>query len=506
MLIALVGFALVGCADGAGSLGDRCSSSADCGGPLQCVADVCVPLCSRAPDCGDGYACDANGICQIATGQAGNACTSQVDCAAGLACELDGSAMGSSGLLLASCEPAQPGAPPGDTCGSDADCRDGTCALGHCVSLCDVTRDCPASTSCTLIPRVDAPANGAMFSGCLQSAGVIQWTIPVNAPTQTVLLASPASAVELAVTFQVDDPDEEVGAVSLVSPSCATMPTLPSCDVTLISPSATYAANYVRHEPALGESVMLIPSEPANYLEYGAYSMQVSSLRPIGSDSFEPGTATPQVTVVAKLDTSAQLDLHFHFLNFTDHPCSDAFGGSLNASVAQTATFFQSYFVGSLKTVFAHGGVALGTLTYDDILDHPELDGLDVGAVGSLLELGTYSSGVNVFFVRTLSPSGLQAFGPTPNPGPAGLAGTAQSGIVIGLDTLCYRSWTQVARIAAYELAHYMGLFDDVDPNNTPDPLGTGSSTDNLMFYSELGGTDLTPDQRNILERSAVMP
>jgi hypothetical protein len=213
------------------------------------------------------------------------------------------------------------------------------------------------------------------------------------------------------------------------------------------------------------------------------------------------------VTVVAKLDTSALLDLHFFFLNFTDHPCSDAFGGTLNASVAQSAQFFQSDFLGLLSDVFAQGGVTLNTLTYDDILDQPELDGLDVSAASSLFALGSYPTGVNVFFVRTLSPSGLQAYGPTPNPGPAGLAGTSQSGIVVGLDALCYRSWTQVARLAAHEIARYMGLYDDIDPDGTTDPLSdTDASSENLMFYSELGGTNVSPQQRDILERSAVMP
>jgi hypothetical protein len=343
------------------------------------------------------------------------------------------------------------------------------------------------------MPRVEA--GGAMFAGCLQSIGTMQWQIQVNAPSQTVLLPSPSSAVELAVTLQVDDPNEEVGVLGLVAPNGSQ----------LISPTASYASNLVRHAPAYSESVMVIPSSPSADLEAGAYAMTVSSLRPVGSAS-EPGTATPAVNVVAKLDTVAQLDLHFFFLDFTNHPCSAAFGGTLNAATAQTASFFQSDFLGMLNDVFGPGGVTLGTITYDDILDHPELDGLDVGAAPSLFALGSYASGVNVFFVRTLSPSGLQAYGPAPNPGPAGLAGTPQSAIVVGLDTLCYRTWQQVSRLTAHEIAHYMGLYDNVAADGTSDPLDTGSSSDNLMFYSELGGTTISPAQRSILERSAVMP
>jgi hypothetical protein len=118
-----------------------------------------------------------------------------------------------------------------------------------------------------------------------------------------------------------------------------------------------------------------------------------------------------------------------------------------------------------------------------------------------------------VFFVRTLSPVGLQAIGPAP--GPAGLAGTRGSGVVIGVDTLCYRDWQHLARLSAHELARYMGLYDNVEiddmPATTPpvlhrDPISdTDTSTDNLMFYSELGGSSLTAGQRDILTRSPVL-
>ena len=208
-------------------------------------------------------------------------------------------------------------------------------------------------------------------------------------------------------------------------------------------------------------------------------------------------------------DESVLLDLHFYFLDLDDHPCSAAFGDSLTAATAQTAPFFQNDFLGMLRQVFAHGGVTLGAMTYEDLRDHPDLDGLDVNDAPSLLALGAHDGGINVFFVRTLSPVGLQALGPSP--GPAGLAGTPGSGIVMGADTLCYRTWPQVARLTAHELARYMGLYDNVeidDSDATPrrDPILDSDTSDaNLMYFSELGGTDLSPGQRDILSRSPVL-
>jgi hypothetical protein len=236
----------------------------------------------------------------------------------------------------------------------------------------------------------------------------------------------------------------------------------------------------------------------------------------MGQPTDVSGTATPTMTVVLKMDTSVILDLHFYFLNLDDHPCSAAFAGKLDATVAQTAAFFQTDFMTQLRTIFAQGGIAVGAITYEDLRNHPDLDGLDVASASSLMSLGAHTGGINVFFVRTLSPVGIQALGP--NPGPAGLAGTRQSGIVIGVDTLCYRDWKQLARITAHELALYMGLYHNVeldpdmpfDPNNSstmhedwiPD---SASDATNLMFYSELGGSQLSEGQRYILSRSPVL-
>jgi hypothetical protein len=107
----------------------------------------------------------------------------------------------------------------------------------------------------------------------------------------------------------------------------------------------------------------------------------------------------------------------------------------------------------------------------------------------------------------------LQAFGPSP--GPVGVSRTRQSGIVIGLDTLCYRTWDDLARLTAHEIGRYMGLSRNVELDSggrewddaisdTPFSDDVGAAQ-NLMFYSDQGGTDITPGQRDILTRSGVL-
>ncbi len=505
--LSLIVGALTGCPGSDGGLGDECGGHGDCDGVLQCSSGVCVPRCGRAPECGDGFACDNDGICQLASGQPGDGCRSEVECAPGLACRIDNNTV-KDGYLLASCTAQEDGKPAGGACTDDVDCRNGTCALGQCVDLCTSTRDCTAGSACMEVPRVEA--GGSLFTGCLPSQGNIVWTIKSTAPEPLFLFPVPSAARFASLIFRVDDPQQRVGAQRLTSPGgqalyvapCNVL-TTPNCD-----PVEDFYDNFVRHEPEFGQSVIAFPSTPSAQLETGAYRVQASSIRRNG----QTGSAIPHITAVVRIDAATLLDLRFHFLDLDAHACQAEMGGSkLDAAGAEAAPFFQQDFVAELRGIFAHGGISLGNLTYDDIQNRPDLDELDVNDAGALLSLGTGTTGVDVFFVRALSPVGLQAFGPSP--GPSGIAKTRQSGIVIGLDTLCYRSWNQLARLTAHEIARYMGLarnveldasgttrFDRID--DSPDDAG---ASNNLMFYSEVGGVDITPGQRDILSRSGVL-
>lgn len=506
-LLLAIGMAVTqtGCPSGDAEVGETCDRHADCESGLQCVAGTCAPRCQRAPECGDGYAC-TDGICELALGQPGDACTSEIQCAPGLSCQLDGTTVDGNGNLLASCAEQNAGRPPGSTCTTDDECRNGTCALGHCVDLCSETRDCAAGNSCMTIPRVEA--GGTPFVGCLPSHGNVTWSIPVREPSAELLLPVPSGAQSALLVTSVDDLTQKVGAEELHSPAGSLLYTRP-CEppgtvdmpCTVEQATAQYFGNRVRHIPDFGQSVLAIPTSPMQ-LDAGAYRVRVSSFRPNGS----VGSAIPSVTAVVRIDAAVILDLHLHFLDLDAHPCEQQIGARrLNSAVASTQQQFQNDYMGTLRSIFARGGIALGTVTYDDVDHHPDLDGLDIADVGSLFSLGSYREGINVFFVRTLSPVGLQAFGPSP--GPAGLANTRQSGIVVGVDTLCYRSHAELARLTAHEIARYMGLSHNVEldarwRDAIPD---SDDSPNNLMFFSEVGGTELSPGQRDILTRSPVL-
>lgn len=543
--------AVAGCPGSGAGIGDPCGGNDDCGGNAQCLAGRCVPRCDRAPECGDGYAC-VEGACVAAHGSQGDTCHSEVDCIAGMTCQLNGAEVDSSNRLVASCQTENAlGRATGSPCDGDEDCRNGACDLGHCVDLCAESDDCPVGTTCMTIPRV--AVGGQLYYGCLPAAGAIKWPIRVASPSAQILLPVPSEASSAELVMTVDDPGQKVGAQGVLDPCGCTRYTVP-CDFlggsdpttctpvvannqyysqapsgSSIDPIGTAGTdnnnctphpvcqdtpgppiNRIRHRPEFGRSVLLMPSIPRpGELKIGAYQIQVSSFWPDNS----PGSAIPRITAVVRIGAGDTLDLHFHFLDLADHPCLATAGGALGATTARSAAFFHDDYFGALDEVFRHVNLKVNAASFDDIANRHALDGLDVADVGALFSQAHDATGLNVFFVRSLSPIGTEVYGP--NPGPGGIAGARDAGIVVSVDTLCYRTWADVGRRTAHAIARYMGLYHNIEPRDpgqgVDDPRwedlvpDSDTSPSNLMYFSARHGTDLSVGQIDALRRSPVL-
>jgi hypothetical protein len=317
------------------------------------------------------------------------------------------------------------------------------------------------------------------------------------------VLPVPSNATSVALVSSIGDPSQLVGPARVESPSGEELYTIPYS-------RSEYFDNRLRSEPTHGVSTLIIPQTegPIADLDPGAYIVELGSY--LDLPFFPPGTEVPEVDVIYKLTLpdrpAIHLDVHFFFLDLDDHPCAAAFDGpTLDAASAPVSTEFQTYLT-ALKVIFNNNDVVLetGTATYADIEGRPDLDALSEARLGDLLSLSDEDGGINVFFVRTLSPAGLQGLVGGP-PGPPGRAGTRASGIVIGADTLCYRDWTDLARTTAHEMARSLGLQRTIEPDGYGDTLDTDASDDNLMFYSELGGDELTEEQQALLKRSPAL-
>jgi hypothetical protein len=481
--------ALSACTGGNAQIGDACVNTSDCDDHLQCLGQVCVDRCHTHVQCGDGYRCKRGGECEQVVSGVGELCDREIDCGPGQACMLEAEDYDDDGELIGSCMVQPPGDNVGSACDADEECRYGICALGRCTQLCRDRSDCPPQMECASIPRLLGDS-APHFSGCLAVGGVIDDDISMTSSSDVVRVPVPSTAESFALVAQVDDGDQLVGASRVVAPDGSML---------YVEPSTTeqYYDNPIRYEPGLSVSTLLVPNTPSVELQPGVYQVTVTSRLPDGG----PGTGSLRLRVYYKLDTGADLDLHFHFLNLKSHPCADAFGeGGLDADAAQDSELFAEY-LAVLQELFASSGVHVGKITYDDILDHEELDGIERDAAGPLFALAAGDTGIDVFFVRSIAPAGVQAVvGGTP--GPPRSPGSRASGVAIGVDTLCYRSWPDLARITAHALARQMGLYYNRDPQGHADTIADSDErSNNLMFFGDLGGAALSDGQREVLRR-----
>lgn len=490
--LSVLAAAALACGGGA-TIGEPCDDGGDCAEGLQCLRSVCTPLCANHTDCGDGFLCELSGTCSEVQSEIGDACGRELDCGPGQACSLDDSDQDADGFLAASCQSNQPGAVTGATCTDDGDCRNGLCALGRCSELCVIDTDCPLELSCEVIPKLIAGEATPVFAGCLQGEGVLEMEVPQSAPSEQLFIPVPSHARSFALVASVEDEGQLVGADSLRSPDDQQLYRFP-----LDNPQ-TFFENPIRHAPAPGVSTMLVPNTPNVELMVGFYDVVVSSFFAQG---FQTGTEIPTVKVFYKLDDDNRLDLNFYFLNLEDHPCADAFDvPTLNASTAQISSDFQETYLVALRGIIENAGLEVGDVTYTDKDNRPEHDGLLRDELGELLKLSQMPAGLTVFFVRSIAPEGIQALSGG-SPGPPQTAQTRASGVAVSLDTLCYRSWDTLARVTGHAAARQMGLFRNVEPGNAqfqdtiPD---TDGSSDNLLYFGEFGGTQLTDGQRSVL-------
>jgi hypothetical protein len=480
--------ALAACSGGNAAIGEECAETSDCDEALRCLERVCVERCHTHVDCGDGYRCKRGGECELVSSAPGDACQREIDCGPVQTCMLDADDPDGDGVLQGTCQDESAGLTIAAECRDDDECRSGICSLGHCTELCRQLSDCAPAMRCASVPRLLADS-APRFNACLPARGVISDDIAVSSPSEMVRIPVPSSAQSFALVAQVDG-DQQVGAARVVAPDGQVLYAEPAT-------SEEYFENPIRYEPGISVSTLLVSNTTGVNVQVGVYEVTVRSQLAAGG----PGTLVPSLRVFYKLDTGATLDLHLHFMNLRGHPCSESFDGSrLDAASAQESDGFRGY-LAELETVFASAGVHLGDITYTDVVGRADLDAIERDQPGTLFALAEHDTGINVFFVRSIAPAGVQAVvGATP--GPPRTTGSPASGVAIGVDTLCYRGWSELARITAHALARQMGLFYNRDPDGHPDSIGDSDDlASNLMFFGDLGGLALSNGQREVLRR-----
>lgn len=488
-LAAALPLCLAACAGPDRGEGEPCASGADCGDGLQCLEGVCAPTCQNHVDCGDGYRCEEGGRCALVESNIGDVCVREIDCGPGQTCALDDRDPDGDDFLAGTCQLQAAGDPIATPCEEDADCQTGICAIGLCTQLCGQPNDCPPGLTCAIVPRL-LEGSAPRFTTCLPSRGVVVDDIPIATPTASLRIPVPSTARSFALVARVDDDSQLVGVTRLVAPDGRLLYVLPET-------VDQFYANDIRYQPSFGVSTMLVSNTPDVELRVGVYQMEVGSILELGGS----GTSIPEVAVQYKLDSAAALDLHFHFLDLDDHPCAGFFEhGALDAQIAASSAQFQS-FVGEIDGIMAPAGVRLGAVSYDDIAGRGDLDAIGRERLGDLLALSSEPTGVHVFLVRSMTPVGVQAL-VGGQPGPPRTAGTRASGVAVSLDTLCYRDWHALARITAHALVRQMGLYHNRAPDGALDTISdSDDGIENLTFFGDFGGAQLSDGQKAVLRR-----
>jgi len=488
LLFSLLGL-LAACSGGDRGEGEPCSTGSDCGSDLQCLEGVCAPNCQNHIDCGDGYRCEDGGQCVQVESSIGDVCMREIDCGPGQTCALDDRDRDGDDFLAGTCQVQGPGGAIASSCELDSECQTGICSIGLCTELCGQANDCPPGLTCSIVPRL-LDGSAPRFSSCLPGSGVVVDHIPVSSASSSLRIPVPSSANSFALVARVDDESQLVGVTRLVGPDGRVLFVLPET-------VDDFYDNDIRYQASFGISTLMVSNTPDVELLVGVYQAEVGSILELGG----PGTSIPEVEVQYKLDDATSLDLHFHFLDLADHPCAGFFElGALDAQSATESAQFQS-FIGEIDGIMAPAGIRLGTVTYTDIQGRGDLDAIGRDKLGDLLALSTEPTGISVFLVRSMSPIGVLAMSGG-QPGPPRTPGTRASGIAVSMDTLCYRDWHALARITTHALARQMGLYYNRAPDGAGDTISdSDESIENLMFFSDFGGSQLSEGQKDVLRR-----
>lgn len=490
----IVGIAALVLACGGGGAGAPCANHGDCDDAYQCLAQVCSPRCDRNSDCGDGYQCESSGLCKIVSSELGDSCASEWDCGLGQSCTLDIADPNGDSQLASTCQAQGEGGNVGSLCAQDEDCRNNLCTLGHCSQVCAVREDCPETSFCDSIPRILQNTDWAYFDGCLPLTSTLttHLNLEKSGPTQNLRIPVPASAESFSIVSKVDDSSHLVGVTRVVAPNSQLLFNNPeSLEDFLASP--------IRYARSKEVSTLTFPSDGVQPIQHGVFDVKVeASLPPFGA-----GTATPDISVHYKLNKSRILDLTFYFADLEDHPCEVQMGGApITAESAQNSEVFKEQYLAEITRIFEKAGIIVEPqATYQDISPkRPDLDGITSDAdLRKLFQTATNEKGIAIFLVRSLPSDGVQTLG-TSIPGPPRTPGTSSSGIAVSMDSLCYRSWESLARVTAHSIAGQMGLWNNRDPDGITDPIGDSDrSTENLMYFGEFGGTELSAGQSRVL-------
>ncbi|MFN7131515.1 MAG: hypothetical protein ACK4N5_05490 [Myxococcales bacterium] len=489
-----------------------CSHHPDCRQGYQCLGGACVPSCEADTDCARGLYCNAgrceqrpsivtgtcsydgecpSKICLIPERKCSTPCAATPDCGATEYCVMRLYTNSNREVLTrATCSPEQPGGELGASCATDKDCRSGMCYLGACSELC---RDgsCPAALTCQSSQYVAADGVKSV-NVCLPAQGRLVGDFVVRKYGQdTETLPIPKNTASFSILGLTEQRTFTPAVLQLTAPDGRQLYSTPQT-------TEDFYRTVIRYYPDSHSSTMLVPNTPSAPIQNtGPYRFLIGAFNADGAYAGVPTVRVFYKLAPNGLVTRGTLNFNVYLANLSGHPC-----GSIHAGNA--ATELKSSF-DVIRRIYAKANITIGTITYRDLPGNTfnSINTSDDAAMGNLFanSAGATNNAVNLFIVRSISPQGvLGVAGGIPGPP---VHGTANSGVVASLANRCNGV---LGHVLAHEVGHYLGLFHNLERDNRQDPIAdSNTSAQNLMYWNEQGGEELSNGQSFVLLRNAIV-
>lgn len=524
--------------------GDACADNTECQGGICLKGEVWPQgYCSQGNAC-DAASCGAQGGRCETTGDNFTRCVLPCDaggvaCRSGYTCRTDGDRMSGTACLYDAPRPA--GASDGEACQRDADCAGGTCITeqegwsgGYCTTAgCSSREDCASyegqdnrclrqsrpSICVRMCQSNDDCREGYACEPVGQGQGIcfpdqsVPFTEDLTAYPFTITCVTPRGE-DVAYDFEVPE-----GATSVM--------TVP----------------FVRDSGQLLPSLLTQPGQTISF-ERGAHAFQSTPAR-VFDGKVNPLVIPPTPNLSASLVSGAQtLNLLTNSEDVCHYTLSETTPGvtidlniylvGVRGITAASAPNNQDIteMLAAFDAVYASAGVSIGKVRFFELSEEQTQAYqiiYDDAQIGQLLATSqrpgdTYDDvlSLNVYFVREMRRGG--AIGVSYGlPGPAGLHGTGNSGVVFTAQFLGSQFQEADGTVAdgneytgntmAHEVGHYLGLFHtteqtqrDFDPlDDTPRctsnfPDGCPDLT-NLMFpLASSGQSELSAGQSFVIQ------
>jgi len=423
-------------------------------------------------------------------------CATDDDCAAPEACIFEDDAWVCG-------PPGVGGGPSGGPCETDDNCRSRLCGCRVCSAACADDAGCAPGMICSdgacgfapldTDPQVDEIPLGTVsivraFGGAASDPLAV--AVPCDAVSLTLNALEDSDDVPVQIRFDlVEAPDGEL-----------------LMDLALLF-SGVDQPLWAYPYPGWTVMTMLVPNSTEDRIAFGpgTYGWRHSSFP---TDGGEWPDVEVEVTALVKR-TERALDAGTLDLNVWP------VGLGFSAAEAPDRADLQET-LATVETVYAQVGISLGDVAYFDPppeeVARLEVIDRDTGPDSELSDLYRLSAGregfvVDLFLVRSLSGILGIAGGV---PGPAGLHGTARSGVVAVADPALVTP-EQLGGIVAHEIGHYLGLYHSTGSLAGPDgddniaDTVTGDDT-NLMWPAALNvSRNLTAGQGFVMRRNPLV-